>query len=181
MAKKLRLLLIAVLILTGCLYLRLAYYHRPKLSPVNPLPNQTPTPTANPPNRILTKAIKVIDGDTIVIEGGQHVRYIGIDAPEIRRDKQPAECFGPEAAAKNRELVENKVVVLEKDVSDKDKYGRLLRYVWLDDFFVNEQLVKEGFAKILTIPPDLKYKSLFNTAQTFAAQNKYGVWNDVCD
>src|SRR4030042_2567140 len=76
---------------------------------------------------------RVIDGDTIEIEGGQKVRYIGIDTPEKVDPRPSVQCYGKEAAAKNKELVEGKRVRLEKDVSETDKYGRLLRYVFVGD------------------------------------------------
>ncbi|GAG19155.1 unnamed protein product, partial [marine sediment metagenome] len=85
---------------------------------------------------------RVIDGDTIEIQGGERVRYIGIDTPETVHPLEPVEYFGQEATEKNRELVEGKRVRLEKDVEDRDEYGRLLQYVWLDDIMVNAELVR---------------------------------------
>src|SRR3989338_7463066 len=76
---------------------------------------------------------RVIDGDTIELENGEKVRYIGIDTPETLDPRKPIQCFGKEAAQKNRELVEGKPVWLTKDITDKDKYGRSLRYVYLGD------------------------------------------------
>ena len=90
----------------------------------------------------LVKVTRVVDGDTIEIEGGEKVRYIGIDTPETVDPRKPVQCFGVEASKKNKEMVEGKMVRLEKDITDKDKYNRLLRYVWLDDVFVNLELVK---------------------------------------
>ena len=78
--------------------------------------------------------VRVIDGDTIEISGGARVRYIGIDTPEVYPE---LEYYGAEAREKNAEMVEGKIVVLEKDVSDRDRYGRLLRYVYVDGTFVN--------------------------------------------
>lgn len=83
--------------------------------------------------RTFPKVVRVIDGDTIEIEGGDRVRYIGIDTPETVDPRKPVQCYGQEASNKNKELVEGKTVELEKDVSETDKYGRLLRYVWLGD------------------------------------------------
>src|SRR3990167_1293984 len=81
------------------------------------------------------KVVKVIDGDTIEIDGGARVRYIGIDTPETVSPTSAIECYGKESSNKNRELVEGKTVRLEKDVSEIDKYGRLLRYVYVGDIF----------------------------------------------
>jgi len=86
---------------------------------------------------------KVIDGDTIIVEGGYRVRYIGIDAPEIR---PRLEAFGMEAWQANRQLVEGKKVRLERDVSETDKYERLLRYVYVNDILVNAEMVRLGLA-----------------------------------
>jgi len=122
------------------------------------------------------KVARVVDGDTVEIEGGQTVRYIGIDTPETVHPQKTVECFGREASNKNRELAEGKFVQLEKDVSETDKYGRLLRYVYADGLFVNEFLVKEGFAYASSYPPDVKYQDLFNIAQREAQSQNKGLW-----
>ena len=126
---------------------------------------------------------KVIDGDTIVLENGQKVRYIGIDTPELHHPKKEVECFSQQAYEKNKELVLGKKVFLQKDISEKDKYNRLLRYVFLDEkmssdeaSFVNLYLVKNGFAYAATFPPDVKYANLFLTAQKEAQQKDLGLW-----
>lgn len=125
---------------------------------------------------------RVVDGDTIEIEGGQKVRYIGIDTPETVDPRTSVQCFGKEAAVKNRELVEGKRVRLEKDVSETDKYGRLLRYVFVPSsssgqaVFVNEVLVKQGYAFSSPYPPDVKYQDLFNKAEKEARGASRGLW-----
>jgi len=101
------------------------------------------------------RVIEVIDGDTIVIEGGERVRYIGIDAPEMG---PPPEPFAVEAWQTNRELVEGKAVRLERDVSATDRYGRLLCYVYVDATFVNAELVRQGLARARAYHPDTKYQ-----------------------
>ena len=115
---------------------------------------------------------RVIDGDTIVLENGEKVRYIGIDTPEISQN----ECFALEAKKKNEELVLGKRVKLEKDVSERDKYGRLLRYVYVGNIFVNDYLVRNGYAYAVTYPPDVKYSERFLQAQREARENKRGLW-----
>lgn len=119
---------------------------------------------------------KVIDGDTIAIKGGQVIRYIGIDTPETVHPSKPIECFSAEASNKNKELIEGKRVKLEKDVSETDKYGRLLRYVWIGDIFVNDYLVRQGYAYAFTYPPDVKYSDQFIEAQREAKENNRGLW-----
>lgn len=112
----------------------------------------------------------VIDGDTIEIEGGYHVRYIGIDTPEI------GELYYGKAAEANRNLVEGKKVHLEKDVEDKDEYGRLLRYVWVDDTMVNAELVSSGYAYSYSYPPNVKYQAYFLQLEREAREQELGLW-----
>lgn len=121
---------------------------------------------------------RVIDGDTIEIEGDKRVRYLGIDTPETVDPRRPVQCFGKEATAKNKELVEGKYVRLEKDITETDKYGRLLRYVYVDDKLINLELVRDGFAVILTIPPDVKYADQLLAAQQGAREAKRGLWGE---
>jgi micrococcal nuclease len=125
----------------------------------------------------------VVDGDTIdVLMGGwgYPVRYIGVDTPETVHPTIGVEPFGKEASNRNRELVEGRTVYLEKDVSETDKYGRLLRYVWLaDGRMVNEVLVAEGYAQVSTYPPDVKYADRFLAAQQKAVAAGLGLWGDT--
>lgn len=120
---------------------------------------------------------KIIDGDTILLHTGQKLRYIGIDTPETVHPSRPVECYGKEASIKNAELVLGKEVRLEKDISETDQYGRLLRYVWLGDIMVNELLLAEGYAQVDTYPPDVKYKDRLQKAEKKARQEKIGFWN----
>lgn len=152
----------------------------------------TPTPTATPsstPRSTSSPAVQgastasdsavvseVIDGDTIRLSSGERLRYIGIDTPETKDPRRPKECYGEEASRYNEQLVLGKTVQLEKDVSETDKYGRLLRYVWLDGEMVNEKLVKEGYANAISYPPDIKYQSVFKAAEKDARVNNRGLW-----
>ncbi len=136
----------------------------------------TLTPTES--EKVQVKVTRVIDGDTIEIEGGQKVRYIGIDTPETVAPNKPVGCFGKEASAKNKELVEGKMVELEKDVSETDKYGRLLRYVYVEEEMVNEILIKDGFARLDTVPPDIKYSEKLKNDETAAWEYSRGLWNE---
>ena len=119
---------------------------------------------------------RVVDGDTIEIEGGEKIRYIGINTPETVDPRRPVQCFGHEASERNKELVEGKVVRIEKDISDRDKFGRLLRYVWLGGTFINKQLVDDGFAYATSYPPNVKYEKVFSQAQQKAREEKRGLW-----
>jgi micrococcal nuclease len=121
------------------------------------------------------KVVRVIDGDTIEIAGGAHVRYIGMDTPETY---PKVEFYGPEAKAKNIELVEGKLVTLEKDVSDTDKYGRLLRYVYADGVFVNGELVRLGYAEAVPYPPDTRYQWQLEQLEKEAKAAKRGLWGE---
>jgi len=116
---------------------------------------------------------QVIDGDTIIIEGGYHVRYIGIDTPEIH---PKTEAFGIEAREANRRLVEGKRVRLERDFSERDRYGRLLRYVYVDDTFVNAELVRQGLAEVKAYPPDIKYQDYLEEMEAEARNEERGMW-----
>lgn len=120
--------------------------------------------------------IRAIDGDTIEIQGEKKIRYIGINTPELERPNKKIECFAKEALQKNKDLVEGKYVRLEKDVSETDKYQRLLRYVYVDGIFMNLELVKEGYAQVATYPPDIKYQKEFLQAQKEARAGRFGLW-----
>jgi len=122
------------------------------------------------------KVIRVIDGDTIEVAGGERVRYIGIDTPEVYPE---AEYYGMEAWAANRELVEGKMVTLERDVSNRDRYGRLLRYVYVDGVFVNAELVRLGYARANQYPPDTKYTKLLEQLEEEAKEADRGLWGSV--
>ncbi len=116
---------------------------------------------------------QVIDGDTIVIDTGQRVRYIGIDTPEVH--PIPEAC-GAEAWQANRQLVEGKSIRLERDISETDKYGRLLRYVYVDNTLVNAELVKLGMAEAKAYPPDTRYQELLEQLEEEARQAGRGIW-----
>lgn len=118
---------------------------------------------------------RVIDGDTIALADGRRVRYLGLNAPE------KSQCFAREATAENERLLKDKRVRLEKDVTNRDKSGRLLRYVFAADesgreVFVNDYLLRHGFARVLNIPPDLSYEGQFNGASGDAKFQERGLW-----
>ncbi len=129
----------------------------------------------------LTKVIRVVDGDTIQIESGEKIRLIGMDTPETVDPRKPVECFGKEASAKTKELVLGRMVRLEKDIGDTDKYGRLLRYVWVDGKMLNLTLVELGYAQVETVPPNVKYEKLFLKASQDARDANIGLWSACPD
>lgn len=121
----------------------------------------------------------VIDGDTIVVGNNEKVRYIGIDTPEILHPKKGPETYeylAKEAMEFNRGLVLNKWVRLEFDVEKRDKYNRLLAYVFKDDVFVNAELVKEGYASVYTFPPNVKHYDLLLKLERDARKAGIGLW-----
>lgn len=122
------------------------------------------------------RVTRVVDGDTIELEDGRKLRYIGIDTPETKHPQKGVECYGQEAYQKNKELVEGKIVSLEKDVNETDRYGRLLRYVWLEEKMVNLTLVEQGYAHAVSYPPDIKYQEKFRQSETQARAYQKGLW-----
>lgn len=149
------------------------------ISPTVAVTTSTPSPESEvlgEQTRETVLVVKVIDGDTIAITGGKKVRYIGINTPETVDPRRGVQCFGKEASQKNKELVEGKQVQLEKDVSETDKFGRLLRYIYVDNLFVNDYLVRNGYAYVSSYPPDVKYQEQFAKAQSWARENNQGLW-----
>ncbi len=126
---------------------------------------------------ILYAVVRVVDGDTIELENGERVRYIGIDTPESVHPSQPVECFGKEASQKNTAFVMGKKVRLEKDITDRDRYGRLLRYVYVGEVFINLELARQGYANSYTYPPDVKYQDRILAAEQEARAEKRGLWS----
>ncbi len=130
------------------------------------------------------KVLEVVDGDTIkvLLDGAERtVRFVGIDTPETVDPRRPVGCFGKEASNETKSLLSGKIVILQKDVSDTDKYKRILRYIFLplengQILFVNDYLVREGFAKVYTYPPDVKFNEQFKDAEKQARDGKKGMW-----
>lgn len=136
-------------------------------------PTQSPTPT---PVRVVAQVLRVIDGDSIEVSvDGQPyiVRYIGINAPEM--DPKP-ERLGAEASAANTILVAGKSVYLEKDQSEVDQYGRWLRFVFVGDVLVNAELLRQGWAWVESIPPDVTREAQFEQLEAEARQAGLGLW-----
>lgn len=148
-----------------------------------------PSPTSNQVSAVKEQAevLRVIDGDTIEVSLNnkkETVRLIGIDAPEIVDPREAVECFGKEALDKAREILDGKTVSLESDPTqgERDKYGRVLRYVFVDDLNFNKLMISEGFAHEYTYQSNpYKYQLEFKSAQKQARESKVGLWADnVC-
>lgn len=165
----------------------------PTVAPATATPEPTATPTAVPPpaasgpELVEARVVSVIDGDTIKVSlGGQvyTVRLIGVDTPETVDPNEPVMCYGVEATAFTRDMISraSNRVLLEKDVSEVDRYGRLLCYVWLPHpdgtRFLNEELVKHGYAQATTYPPDVRFSDLFVQRMREARTAGLGLWGD---
>jgi micrococcal nuclease len=120
------------------------------------------------------KVIRVLDGDTIEIEGGERVRYLGINAPEA------GEPYSTQATRENERLVAGQTVNLEFDAQTQDRYGRLLAYVWTGDVLINKEIVRNGYAVNETIQPNVKYQDLILKAQKEARGACRGLWAGFC-
>lgn len=138
-------------------------------------------------NILVTRAV---DGDTLVLENRERVRLIGIDTPEMhesnklnrdaQRSHQDVEAIkrlGRQSYEFTKKLVEGKRVRLEFDVERFDRYKRILAYVYLNDgTFVNAEIVKQGYASLMTYPPNVKYADLFQKLYREARENQRGLW-----
>ncbi len=161
--------------------------HTPTITPPPTIaftPTISPTPTVTLPSTSLncvpqnTKretgiVTRVIDGDTIDVRIGNQtfrVRYIGIDTPER------GDLYFYQSTEANRRLVEGKIVILVKDVSEVDRYDRLLRYIFVGDVFVNHELIRQGYAYAYTYPPDVACADIFVAAQQAARELEHGFW-----
>ncbi len=145
-------------------------------SPIPPHHSTAPVPPPiKPPTEFTALCTRVIDGDTIVIDGGERVRYIGMDTPETEGDEPGAEA----ATEANRELVEGRTVRLVLDVEHRDQYGRLLAYVYVDGVFVNADLVRQGLAQIATYPPNVRHEAEFLRLQQEAREARRGIWAEI--
>jgi micrococcal nuclease len=159
-------ILLLLVVVAGC-----ATEVRTPEKPAVELKSQSKEASTKKPTKITVT--RVVDGDTIevYIDGKtEKVRLIGVDTPESGKP------FFEEATNKTKELVEGKQVQLLKDVSERDKYGRLLRYVFVGNTFVNAELVRQGYANVYTYPPDVKYSDLFLKYEREAREGNKGLW-----
>ena len=141
-----------------------------------------PTPSGR---SVEARVVRVVDGDTIVAsvdDADAYVRYIGVDTPETVKPGTPVQCFGKRASAENHRLVDGRTVRLVFDREQRDDYGRLLAYVYTAaagdgrSRFVNATLVRDGYARTLTIPPNTAHAPLFDRLEARAGQSGRGLW-----
>jgi micrococcal nuclease len=142
--------------------------------------------SADPRELITARVTDVIDGDTIEVEiadgSEEDVRYIGIDTPETVKPGEPVECGGPRAHDLNERLVAGRAVTLRFDAEQRDRYGRLLAYVYLPagpagrPLFVNAELIRKGVARTLTIPPNDSFADRFARLAARAGATGRGLW-----
>ena len=130
----------------------------------------------------LYEVVRVVDGDTIVVKYNgvdEKVRLIGIDTPEsVHSDESKNTKEGVMVSDYTKKMLTDKKVGLEFDVSKRDKYGRLLAYVYLDGEMYNKILLKEGYARVATYPPNVKYVDEFVKLQKEARENNKGLWQE---
>lgn len=129
---------------------------------------------------ITAQVTDVVDGDTIHVlirNKKETVRFVLVDTPETKHPTKPIEPFGPEASELTKTLLAGKQVKLVSDVSERDRYGRLLMYVWVEGRMVNELLLEKGLARVAVFPPDVKYLEAFRAIQKKAQEAELGIWS----
>ena len=142
---------------------------------VKPLETE-PNEKISSSNLIKYEVIRVIDGDTVELKNGERLRYNDIDTPETVHPSKPVECYGPQASAKNKDLVEGEIILVELGNPEKDRYGRLLGYVYIDDLFVNAELVRGGYAEVNSYGnPGSKLSNLLDIEKN-AKKSMQGLW-----
>ena len=177
-------LLFVFLVAFGFYFNYIVHYTPPKLtetaSVISVLPKSATSTDAD-----LVPVTRVIDGDTIVVKVAdveEKVRFIGMDTPETVDPRKPVQCFGKEASDETKKLLTGQEVLLKSDPTqdNKDKYGRLLRYVYLSDgTFIDELLIKEGFAREYTYKIPYQFQKKFKADQASAKLSELGLWNPV--
>lgn len=142
------------------------------------------------PDLLVAKVVRIIDGDTVAVDiqgREERVRFIGVDTPETAHPTRPVEPYGPEAFAFTSRHLSHRTLYLELDVQERDKYGRLLAYVWLEkpktrsdeeirSSMFNALLLLEGYAQLMTVPPNVKYVDHFVQYQREAREGEKGLW-----
>ena len=157
---------------------RVVHDHTSTLAPSTSVPGPTSSPTHSGPARPVRQTVacavaRIVDGDTIECTGVGRIRLIGRDAPELSQAP-----FGVQAASALAAFIPpGAEVQLEQDVEARDRYGRLLAYAWLDGRLVNWRMIREGWALVLTYPPNVQYVDWFTDAQQRAREEVRGLWS----
>lgn len=123
---------------------------------------------------------RVVDGDTFVSSSTgteENYRLLLVDTPETVHPNKPEEPFGSEASDYTKEKLEGKTVEIEFDQAERDQYGRLLVYVWIDDTLFNQELLQEGLAEVSVYPPNTRYVDEFEEIEELAKEEKIGIWS----
>lgn len=186
--KKWRYWLIFILLIAAIISITIAIsktFSIDKIKATKPITTKTEKQIIKESNTTqLHKVIKVVDGDTIIIDyngNEEKVRMIGVNTPESVDPRRPVQCFGIEASNYTKELLKNKSVKIKFDETQniKDKYGRLLLYVYLNnDLLVNKEIIKNGYGYEYTYIHPYKYSNDFKAAEIYAKENKLGLWAD---
>jgi len=141
--------------------------------------DRSPSPTSGTSSAVVDR---VVDGDTVVLRirgTNEHARLIGIDTPETVKPNTPVECFGPEASKRLQTLLPRGTRVrVARDIEGRDRFGRLLVYLWRrpDEHFVNLDLIEAGYARTLVIAPNLAYRDQFGRSAALARSDRLGLW-----
>ena len=157
-------------------------------SPSRPSPSRpSPYPLPRGESDHIGTVVRTVDGDTIYVRlagGVEKVRYIGIDTPEVHHPTRGEEPGGRAATEVNRRLLGHEPVRLETDVQLRDRYGRLLAYVWVrrpdgGELMVNAELVRQGYAAVMTVPPNVRHAELFRKLAAEAREQRRGLWAGI--
>jgi micrococcal nuclease len=128
------------------------------------------------------KVVRVVDGDTVVVRyerREERIRLIGVDTPETVHPNKPIEAYGEEAKEYTKKKLEEKDIQIEFDVQERDRYGRLLGYIWLDGLLFNDELLRMGYARVATFPPNVKYVETFKETERNAREKQVGLWGET--
>jgi micrococcal nuclease len=167
---------IAVIVFLGLRFANQARQRGPQ-APANHQSPEKQAPTPAPSEQAAVNVVRIVDGDTLLLEHGVRVRFLGVNTPEIAHDDQPEELLGPEAKEFTRKFIEGKSVTLEYDQEREDQYGRTLAYVYADGQMLNEALIEAGLSEAVTRHPYRSdRKRLFEAAESRAYGKKIGIW-----
>lgn len=142
-------------------------------------PGESSNPTSATGGRFGALVTETVDGDTVRVrtaQGSDTVRLLGINTPETHHPTKGVECYGPEASAYTQRWLTGQRVELELDVEHRDKYGRLLAFIYLDGHRFNDQLLKLGYARVLVIPPNGVFARTMLEEQLAAKRSGRGLW-----